>query len=157
MLTIAVITISDRGFKGEYPDKSGPAIISLLKNAKVECDVTGELISDDKELIKKTLAKHLNKDYIFTTGGTGISSRDVTPEVTSSMCERELPGVSDYLRTESLKETPFAVFSRAFCGIKGNTIIVNFPGSVKAVTLCTRLMIPLLEHGKAMLSGKGHE
>lgn len=157
MLKIAVITVSDRAFKGEYADKSGATIINLLKKSDIECEVYGELIPDDKEKLFGALAHNLDKDYIFTTGGTGISPRDITPDVTASLCDRELPGISNFLRTESRKETPFAVFSRAYCGIKGKTIIVNFPGSVKAVTLCTWLMIPLLVHGNVMLKGIGHE
>jgi molybdopterin adenylyltransferase len=157
VLTIAVITVSDRAFKGEYADKSGPTIINLLKQSGLECEVQSELVPDHREKLFRALARNLDKDYIFTTGGTGISPGDVTPDVTASICDRKLPGISEYLRSMSLKETPYAVFSRAYCGIKGNTIIVNFPGSVKAVTLCTWLMIPLLEHGKAMLKGKGHE
>lgn len=156
MLTIAVITVSDRAYKGEYADKSGPTIVNLLKQSGIECEVNSELVSDDRDKLFSALARNLDKDYIFTTGGTGISLRDITPEVTASICDRELPGISDYLRAQSRKETHYAVFSRAYCGIKGKTIIVNFPGSVKAVTLCTWLMIPLLEHGKAMLKGEGH-
>jgi len=151
-----VITVSDRAFKGEYADKSGPVIRELLEKSGLACEVFYTLIPDDKKQLSRAFDENRDKDYIFTTGGTGISSRDVTPDATAAFCERELPGVSDYLRAESLKETPFAVFSRAYCGIRGKTIIVNFPGSVKAVTLCTRLMIPILEHGKKMLAGEGH-
>jgi molybdopterin adenylyltransferase len=156
MLRIAVITISDRASKGEYEDLSGPVIADLLKGSGLDCRIQLDIVPDNKDDIKKILSLYLDRDYIFTTGGTGISPRDVTPEATGEICDRELPGVSEFLRAESLKETPFAVFSRAYCGIKGNTIIVNFPGSVKAVTLCTQLMIPLLKHGKKMLMGKGH-
>jgi molybdenum cofactor synthesis domain-containing protein len=112
--------------------------------------------NDNKEQIKEMIEKKMGVDYIITTGGTGISPRDVTPEVTSSICTRELPGISEMLRIGSYKETKNAVFSRAFSGVKDNTIIINFPGSVKAVLLCTKLMIPVLEHGIKMLYGGKH-
>ena len=156
MLKIAVITVSDRAFKGEYQDLSGPKIKELLAAADIETQVSLTIVPDEKDLLKQAIEDHIGKDYIFTTGGTGISPRDITPEVTEEICEKELPGVSEMLRSESYKETKNAVWSRGFCGIKENTIIVNFPGSVKAVTLCTRLMLPLLEHGIKMLQGGKH-
>jgi len=156
VLRIAVITISDRAARGDYTDMSGPAIIDLLDKSRLDCTTCHELVPDDKDKIYQALSENLDNDYILTTGGTGISQRDVTPDVTASVCDRECTGISNYLRNESLKETPFAVFSRLFCGIKGKTIIINFPGSVKAAQFCTRLVIPLLEHGYKMLQGKGH-
>ena len=156
MLSIAVITVSDRASSGEYADKSGPSITALLEKSGHDCTVTYELVPDNKEKIYQAFSRNLDKDYILTTGGTGISPRDVTPDVTASFCERECPGISNYLRNESIKETIFAVFSRLYCGIKGKTMIINFPGSVKAARFCTQLVIPLLEHGKRMLSGEGH-
>jgi len=156
MLEIAVITISDRASRGEYEDLSGPKIVEFIKAGPVEANVTVSIVPDEKEEIRAALLENIGKDYIFTTGGTGISPRDVTPEVTEEICEKALPGISEMLRAESYNETPFAVFSRGYAGMKGNTIIVNFPGSVKAVTLCTKLLLPLLEHGKKMLAGGKH-
>lgn len=156
MLKIVVITISDRAYKGEYEDLSGPKIKEIIDKSNIDAEVSLFIVPDKKEQIKEMIEKKIGVDYIITTGGTGISPRDVTPEVTSSICTRELPGISEMLRIESYKETKNAVFSRAFSGVKDNTIIINFPGSVKAVLLCTKLMIPVLEHGVKMLYGGKH-
>jgi molybdenum cofactor synthesis domain-containing protein len=156
MLEIAVITISDRAFWGEYQDISGPTIVEIITESSVEADVTLTIVPDDGIQIEKAIQDNIGKDYIFTTGGTGISPRDITAEVTEQICESELPGISEMLRRESYKETKFAVFSRGFSGIRNETIIVNFPGSVEAATLYTNLMLPLLEHGKEMLHGAKH-
>ncbi|MEN8152814.1 MAG: MogA/MoaB family molybdenum cofactor biosynthesis protein [Acidobacteriota bacterium] len=156
MLKIAVITASDRAFRGEYEDRSGPKIVEIINKSGLDAEVSLYLVPDEKDSLKSEIEYHLDKDYIITTGGTGISERDITPEVTKMLCDTELPGVSEMLRLESYKETRNAVFSRGYCGIRGKTIIVNFPGSVKAVTLCTKLMLPVLEHGKKMLYGEKH-
>jgi molybdenum cofactor synthesis domain-containing protein len=156
VLKIAVITVSDRAFTGEYKDLSGPKIKEILSAAEPATQVSLTVVPDEKDKIKQAIEDNIGKDYIFTTGGTGISSRDITPEITGEICEKELPGISEMLRRESYKETKNAVFSRGFSGIKDKTIIVNFPGSVKAVTLCTNLVLPILEHGIKMLHGGKH-
>ena len=156
MLKIAVITASDRAYNGEYPDRSGPKIKEIIEKSGIEVNVNLTIVPDEKDLLKKEIEWNLDKDYIITTGGTGISKRDITPEVTKSVCEMELPGIAEMLRSESYKETRFAVFSRGIAGIKKNTIIINFPGSVKAVTLCTKLILPLLEHGISMMNDGKH-
>lgn len=156
MLKISVITISDRAFRGEYEDRSGPKIIKLLKDGSVKAEISHTIVPDDKIMLKKELEGNLGKDYIITTGGTGISPRDITPGITKDVCDFELPGISEMLRSESLKETRNAVFSRGYSGVKNKTIIINFPGSEKAVTLCTKLVIPLLEHGLKMIRGEKH-
>ncbi|MCP4155108.1 MAG: MogA/MoaB family molybdenum cofactor biosynthesis protein [bacterium] len=155
-MEIAVITISDRAFRGEYQDLSGPTIVEIINESKIAANVSLAIIPDEKTQIEKAIMNNIGADYIFTTGGTGISPRDFTPEVTETICHKPLPGISEMLRRESCKETKFAVFSRGFSGIRNNTIIVNFPGSVKAVTLCTKLMLPLLLHGPKMLRGESH-
>jgi len=156
LIKIAVITISDRAYKGEYEDKSGKKIIELLKDSGLDLEITYDLVPDEKSMIKETILKNMYKDYIFTTGGTGISPRDNTPDVTRELCDMELPGISEMIRFESYKETRNAVFSRGYSGLMGKTMIINFPGSIKAVTLCTNLMIPILEHGKNMIEGGKH-
>lgn len=156
MLEVAVITVSDRAHRGEYQDLSGPKIKELIQESDLKVAVTLTVVPDEREAIRSEIIKNLGKDYIFTTGGTGISSRDITPDVTREICEKELPGISEFLRRESYNETSYAVLSRAYSGMKGKTIIVNFPGSVKAVTLCMNLMIPILEHAKKMICGGGH-
>ncbi|MCU0284985.1 MAG: MogA/MoaB family molybdenum cofactor biosynthesis protein [Acidobacteria bacterium] len=157
MLEIAVITISDRAFRGEYRDLSGPTIVELINESHIEAEVSLTIVPDEKVQIEKAIQQNIGKDYIFTNGGTGISPRDLTPEITRSICDKELPGISEMLRRESFKETPFAIFSRGYAGLKNNTIIINFPGSVKAVTLCTKLLLPVLAHGKEMLQGGKHD
>lgn len=156
MLKVAVITVSDRAFKGEYQDLSGPKIMQIILDSELEAEVSLSVVPDNKIDIQRAIEDNLNKDYIFTSGGTGISTRDVTPEVTKDVCDRELPGISELLRRESYQETKYAVLSRGISGVKGETIIVNFPGSVKAVTLCTRLLLPIMEHGKEMILGGKH-
>ncbi len=156
MLKISIITLSDRAFKGLYEDLSGPKIKELILNSGIECEILNFIIPDEKNELKKIFLNNTGSDYIITTGGTGISPRDITPEVTREFCDFELPGISEMLRFESLKETKHAVFSRGFSGIRGKSIVMNFPGSVKAVSLCTKLIIPILEHGKKMIEGKGH-
>lgn len=156
MLEVAVITVSDRAHKGEYKDLSGPKIKQIIEESEVRAEVSLILVPDEKKAIRETLVESLDKDYILTTGGTGISPRDITPDVTREVCDKEVPGISEYLRQESFKETRYGVFSRGFSGIKGQTMIINFPGSVKAVTLCTQLLLPVLEHGKKMIRGGKH-
>jgi len=99
---------------------------------------------------------HNAADFILTTGGTGISPRDITPEVTTALIERRLPGISEALRAASLRETPSAMLSRGEAGMIGQSIIVNFPGSVRACRLCTTTLIPVMQHALAMREGKGH-
>ena len=156
MLEVAVITVSDRAYAGEYEDLSGPKIKEIIEESDIPAHISLTIVPDQEPALKEALIGNLDKDYIITTGGTGISPRDITPEVTRAVCDKDVPGVSEYLRSESLKETKNAVFSRGFCGINGETMIINFPGSVKAVTLCTHLLLPVLEHGKKMILGGGH-
>lgn len=156
MLEVAVITVSDRAFRGEYQDISGPTIVDIITESEVPANVSLTIVPDDKAQIRTTILQNIGQDYIITTGGTGISPRDVTPEVTQEICDKALPGIAEMLRFESYKQTKNAVFSRGFCGIRDDTIIINFPGSVEAVTLCTQLILPLMQHGKKMLHGEKH-
>jgi len=155
-VTVCVITISDRASRGQYEDLSGPEIVSILREAFAGSEIRREVVPDEVQAINEAFERHTDADFILTTGGTGISSRDITPEATLSYCERELPGIAEALRAESYRETPMAVLSRGVAGIRGNTIIVNFPGSVKAVRLCARVLIPIMEHALSMLRGEGH-
>jgi molybdopterin adenylyltransferase len=155
-VTVSVITISDRASRGEYPDRSGPEIVSILREAFPEVRIATEVVPDEAMAIVAAFQRYRQADFILTTGGTGVSERDVTPEATRGYCQRELPGIAEVLRAESYKETPTAVLSRGAAGIKGKTIIVNFPGSLKAVRLCTRVLIPVMEHALSMLHGEGH-
>ncbi|MGL4563625.1 MAG: MogA/MoaB family molybdenum cofactor biosynthesis protein [Brevinema sp.] len=155
-MTITVITSSDRAFNQEYEDLSGPAICDLLKKAFPNITLIYKLVPDEESEINKVILENINSSWILTTGGTGISPRDIVPDVCKKICDKEIPGIMEYLRRESFKETPNAIFSRGFAGLKNNTIIINFPGSKKGAVFCTKLLLPLLEHGTAMLQGKSH-
>ncbi len=152
----AVITISDRASKGIYEDLSGPEIENILKELSPSFDVERTIVPDEENDILEAMKSFEGYDFILTTGGTGIGPRDVTPNITEKYCDRELPGISETLRAESLKETNSAMLSRGFSGMKGNTIIVNFPGSVKAVRLCTKVIAPVMVHAVKMIKGEGH-
>ncbi len=156
MLRIAVITLSDRAFRGEYEDLSGKALLQILREQFPQACIEYSLIADDAQALKNSFQQYAGFNYIFTSGGTGVGPRDITPEVTAACCQREIPGISEYLRLESLKETKTAVFSRAYAGLMGETIIINLPGSLKGATFCLQLLLPLLEHGVAMVRGEGH-
>jgi len=155
MLAIAVITVSDRAYKKEYEDLSGPAVRDIFL-AGLEAEVSLTVVPDEKEAIIRAILHHAGKDYIVTTGGTGLSPRDVTPEATREVCGREIPGIGEWLRRESFRETPHAVLSRGVCGQMGNTIVINLPGSVQGASFCARLLVPILEHGKMMVLGGKH-
>ncbi|PKN66429.1 MAG: molybdenum cofactor biosynthesis protein [Chloroflexi bacterium HGW-Chloroflexi-5] len=153
-----VITISDRASKGIYEDLSGPAIEKILQEADAAAEIFRVIIPDEKAEILKALqdAVSAGADFILTTGGTGLSDRDITPEVCEEYCDKGLPGIAEILRSESYKETPQAMLSRGYAGIKDKTVIVNFPGSVKAVTLCTRIFLPIMDHAIKMMNNEGH-
>ncbi|RKX80470.1 MAG: MogA/MoaB family molybdenum cofactor biosynthesis protein [Spirochaetes bacterium] len=155
-MKVAVITISDRASKGVYEDLSGPEIEKLLISKIPSCKIERVIVPDEAEEILKALETFKGFDFILTTGGTGIGPRDLTPNITEQYCDKELPGISETLRAESLKETNSAMLSRGYSGMKDNTIIVNFPGSVKAVRLCTNVIAPVMVHAVKMVKGEGH-
>lgn len=155
-MLIAVITVSDRASRGEYKDESGPEIIRLFAESWPTATFRNEIVPDGVESVLGALTRHSDADWIITTGGTGPSPRDLTPEASAQFCDRELPGISEYFRMRSLEETPNAVFSRSYCGMKGTTFVINFPGSVKAASFHARLLRPLLAHGMDMAQGRGH-
>jgi molybdopterin adenylyltransferase len=157
MLTVAVITVSDRAARGEYADLSGPRVREVLRQRLPGADVSLALVPDEPEAIAAAILGNLERDYILTCGGTGLSVRDVTPETCARLCDREVPGISEWLRRESQKQTPHAVFSRGFCGMKGRTIIVNLPGSLRGAEFCAALLAGIMVHGRDMASGGGHE
>jgi len=155
-MKIAVITISDRASRGTYEDQSGPAIEKILRGYDSEIVVMRHIVPDGKENVLSALKQHIDADWIITTGGTGPSPRDQTPEATLAYCDRLTPGLAEYFRLKSLEQTPFAVFSRGVCGMKGTQYIVNFPGSVSGAQFHAQLLAPLLRHGIDMALGKGH-
>lgn len=155
-MRVAVVTVSDRASRGEYEDLSGPEMEAIFRTLIPGIEVERAVVPDEKPSIVAALERFASFDWIFTTGGTGPAPRDVTPEATIQFIDREAPGLAEYLRLESLKETNHAVFSRGIAGMRDTTYVVNAPGSVKAARLCARIFAPLLEHGLKMAHGMGH-
>src|SRR5208282_6510312 len=132
MITVALLTLSDRGSRGERADQSGPLIMEIIKDAGTVNYY--EVLPDDRELIRARLLEYTGKvDLILTTGGTGLSPRDVTPDATLDVIERQVPGIAEAMRMEGMKKTNRSMLSRAVAGVKGQTLIINLPGSPKAV------------------------
>lgn len=157
MMTACVLTMSDRASEGKREDESGPLIRELL--GKIDARVEhSEIIPDDRELIKNKLMEYSGKvDLILTTGGTGLSPRDVTPEATLAVIEREVPGIAEAMRAESLKKTPRGMLSRAVAGIRGTTLIINLPGSPKAVMENLAAVLEVIPHAVEKIKGSEKE
>lgn len=152
----AILTISDRGSRGERQDLSGPALREHLKTAGVFNVIAEKIVSDEPSEIKDALIKWCDSgdiSLILTTGGTGFSPRDQAPEATSAVIERPAPGFAEVMRFESLKITPHAMISRAVAGIRCTTLIINFPGSPKAARECLEFILPALPHALEKLAG----
>lgn len=155
MFTAAVITVSDRSYAGERPDASGPCVAELLQQAGFDVSIT-RIVPDEQAQIESCLielADIQNIALVVTTGGTGFSPRDVTPEATLSVCERRADGIPEAMRVASMTVTPRAMLSRAVAGIRGQTLIVNLPGSPKAARENLTAVLPMLQHGLEMLRG----
>ena len=155
----AWVTMSDKGSQGLREDESGPLIGRLLREDGYEI-IEEVLIPDDRETIEKTLIRLADQrqlDLVITTGGTGFAPRDVTPEATEAVCDRMTPGISEAIRAYSMTKTPRAMLSRAASGIRGQTLIVNLPGSPKAVKESMEILLPSLKHGLEMLTGRSGE
>ncbi len=154
-MKLGILTVSDRAAAGERGDGSGTLIAEMMKELGAEV-VAYEIVPDEKKLIAKNLirmADDIKADLIITTGGTGLSPKDVTPEATLSVIDRAAPGFSEAIRAESLKITPKAMLSRAVSGIRGQTLIINLPGSPKAVKEGLLVIIDALPHGIDILKG----
>jgi molybdopterin adenylyltransferase len=148
----AVLTISTTLARGEGEDKSGPALVDLCEKAGLE--VEHEVISDDREAITAALVRHADEGgarFIFTTGGTGMTADDVTPEATLDAIERDAPGYAESIRQESRRFTPLGILTRGISGIRGRTLIINFPGSPKAIGQSWPVVEPTLRHAAATL------
>jgi molybdopterin adenylyltransferase len=159
MKRAVVITVSDKGSQGLRADTSGPAVADMLRNAGY--DVADTLIvPDEQKQIEETLIHYADKrlaELIVTTGGTGFSIRDVTPEATLAVVEREVRGIPEVMRSESMKVTPNGMLSRAAAGLRGFSLIVNLPGSKKAASECLGAVLPALDHGLDILLGSASE
>jgi len=153
MIRFAILTLSDRSSNGDREDASGPALAALItaENGSV---VRMQILPDDESTIRSTLIKWVDMgdiDVILTTGGTGFAPRDVTPEATRAVIQRDAPGLAEAMRADSLKQTPHAMLSRATTGIRGRTLIVNLPGSPKGAVENLRTILPVLPHAVQLL------
>jgi molybdenum cofactor synthesis domain-containing protein len=155
LFSVGIITISDKGASGTREDLSGPEIKNIIVSLPAEVNEY-EIVPDVKELISNKIKEWTDNkklDLIITTGGTGVSPRDVTPEATREVIEKEIPGMSEVMRMESLKKTPHAMISRAVVGIRHHSLIVNLPGSPKAVKENLQAILPALPHTLLKLKG----
>jgi molybdopterin adenylyltransferase len=155
LFSVGIITISDKGAAGTREDLSGPEIKNIILSLPAEVKEY-EIVPDSKDLIANKLKEWTDNkgiDLIITTGGTGVSPRDVTPEATREVIEKEIPGMSEVMRMESLKKTPHAMISRAVVGIRHHSLIVNLPGSPKAVKENLQAILPALPHTLSKLKG----
>lgn len=153
-MIFSVLTVSDRCSRGDAEDKSGVLLCEMLKDyGTVEkYSIVPDEIKDISEALIY-MCDEIKSDVIFTTGGTGFAPRDITPEATKTVIEKEVPGISEAIRYESLKITPKAMLSRAVSGIRGKTLIINLPGSPKAVKESLSVVLPVLSHAVETLSG----
>ena len=154
-MRVAIITLSDSGYAGQREDKSGPAIQAMVEETGYEIVHTALLPAGIEPLASelKRLCDEDIADLVLTTGGTGFSPTDLTPEATLSVVERPAPGIAEAMRYNSLQITPRAMLSRAAAGIRKKTLIVNLPGSPKAVRECLEFILPSLGHGLEILRG----
>lgn len=150
----AVVTVSDSCSRGEREDLSGPAVADLLKQHGLQV-VTRAVVPDDQVKIQNLLIRLAQEvRLVVTTGGTGIAPRDVTPEATRAVCDRLVEGVAERMRGEGVKKTPFAVLSRALCGVRGQALILNLPGSPAGAVESLQAVVELLPHALGLLEGK---
>jgi molybdopterin adenylyltransferase len=159
MIRVGILTASDKGSQGLREDASGPLISNRVKEIPGEVVYT-VIVPDDRAAISAELIKmvdELGLHLILTTGGTGMSMRDITPEATKDILDRDLPGIPEAMRAKSLQFTDRAMLSRAVAGIRKQTLIINMPGSPKAVSECLDVIIPVLEHGIQILRGETGE
>lgn len=158
MVTAGILTISTKGAAGEREDTSGEAIYALITAPPVEATVTGRaIVPDDRASIESVLrhwADDLRLNLVLTTGGTGLSPTDVTPEATLAVVDRLVPGLVEAMRLESLRITPMAMLTRAVAGCRGATLIVNLPGSPKGVRECLAVILPVLPHAVDILTAR---
>ena len=156
MLNFGILTISDKGWRGQRYDESGKTIRERLSSLDSRI-VKYEVIPDEKDVIASKLTEWTdegNVDVIITTGGTGLGPRDVTPEATLAVVDRIVPGLTETMRAETVSKTPFAILSRAVAGIRGRCLIVNLPGSPKAVWECLEVVLPVIPHAVEIIKGE---
>ncbi len=155
MYTAGVLTVSDSAARGDRRDESGPAIRRLLEQHGYNV-LLHKTVPDEVQDVRDILIKWIDKtslDIIITTGGTGLSPRDITPEATKSVIEREVPGIAEAIRIRGLDSTPRAVLSRGVAGVRGKTLIINLPGSPSAVVQGMEVILPVLKHALDKIKG----
>ena len=150
-----IITVSDKGSRGEREDRSGPEVAGVLKTIGADI-IASQIIPDEKEMIRMALMEWCEEgkaDLVVTTGGTGVSPRDVTPDATREVIEREIPGMAEAMRRQSMLVTPNAMISRALVGTRGQTLIVNLPGSPRGARENLAVLLPALAHAIEKIKG----
>jgi molybdopterin adenylyltransferase len=158
MIRVAILTVSDSCSQGEREDISGQTIKNMLQKDGFEI-CRKKIVADDREKIVNELKHFSDKadiDVVFTTGGTGLGARDVTPEATASVCERIIPGLGEIMRAEGLKKTKNAILSRGIAGICSRTLVINLPGSPRGVKESLEIILDVLPHAVDMMHGGGH-
>ena len=159
MIKVGILTISDKGSRGEREDLSGKVIEEVVKKINGEVKYY-QIIPDEKDIIQEELIKAVDKlhlDLILTTGGTGLAKRDVTPDATLEVIEKEVSGISEIIRSESFKKTDRAILSRGVAGIRKESLIINLPGSPKGVRESLEIVLEALPHGIEILKGQATE
>jgi len=159
MFAAGILIISDKGCRGERKDESGVVVREFISKLPARATEYA-IVPDEKEAIASMLREWVDEkklDIIFTSGGTGLSQRDVTPEATLSITEKIVPGLAEAMRMETMKQTGEAVLSRAVTGIRGKCLIINLPGSPRGVRECLQVIMPVLPHALDIISGRVHE
>jgi len=154
MMKIGIITVSDRSFKKQREDLSGPLIKKMVSNLGEVVDY--RIVPDDRLIISRTIRELIDEikvDLVLTTGGTGLSSRDVTPEATEDVIEKTLPGFGEIIRVKGFEKTPHALLSRAIAGVRKKSLVINLPGSPKAVRESLELILPAIPHALEIIKG----
>lgn len=155
---MAVLVVSDRCARGEMEDATGPALREALAARGAELVEAG-VVADEQEVIASALVRlsdDLGADVVFTCGGTGLGPRDVTPEATEAVLDRQAPGLAEAMRWASLARTPNAMLSRAAAGLRGRTLIINLPGRPRGAVECLEVVWPVIGHALEMIAGRGH-
>ena len=159
-ISVGILTVSDRGSKGERIDKSGRVIRAIVEERLVARVKKYEVVPDEKRTIVEKLKEMVDEhgiDLVFTSGGTGLSTRDVTPEATMEVIEKEVPGIEEAMRMKGLEKTPHSMLSRGVAGLRKGSLIINLPGSPKAVSESLEVVLPAIPHALDIISGHGGE